>query len=60
MERAAEPVKSARSAALRNHLYRTLDDSDLQDGARKDPDSVLTGADRLVLDEVQWAPCGLR
>jgi uncharacterized protein len=42
--------------ALREHAYRTLDDPELRDQARRDPASVLTYARHLILDEVQRAP----
>lgn len=41
--------------ALANHAYRTLDDPELRDQARRDSAS-LARAERLILDEVQRAP----
>ena len=42
--------------ALAGHAYRTLDDPELRDQARRDPAAVLAYADDLILDEVQRAP----
>ena len=42
--------------ALKGHAYRTLDDPELRDQARRDPASVLAYARNLILDEVQRAP----
>lgn len=39
--------------ALQNHAYLTLDDFDLREQARTDPESVLTRGRDLILDEVQ-------
>jgi len=36
--------------------YRTLDDLDVFDAARRDPEALLGGAEPLTLDEVQRAP----
>ena len=36
--------------------YRSLDDFDVLDAARRDPDSLLGGSDAITLDEVQRAP----
>ncbi|MCU0870628.1 MAG: ATP-binding protein [Burkholderiales bacterium] len=36
--------------------YRFLDDFDVRDAARRDPDALLGGADPLTLDEVQREP----
>jgi predicted AAA+ superfamily ATPase len=41
---------------LAGHAYRTLDDLELRDQARRDPASVLAFGDKLILDEVQRAP----
>ncbi|MFQ5668494.1 MAG: ATP-binding protein [Gemmatimonadales bacterium] len=42
--------------ALAEHAYRTLDDPELRDQARRDPASVLAFGRNLILDEVQRAP----
>jgi len=36
--------------------YRSLDDFDVRDAARRDPEALLGGADPLTLDEVQREP----
>ena len=36
--------------------YRTLDDPDILDAVRRDPESVLAGPGPMALDEVQRAP----
>jgi hypothetical protein len=36
--------------------YETLDDWEVLDAARRDPDSLLTGGEPITLDEVQRAP----
>ncbi len=41
---------------LRDWPYLTLDDPELRDQARRDPESLLARAQELVLDEVQRAP----
>ena len=42
--------------ALEGRTYLTLDDLSIRDQALRDPDSLLTRADELILDEVQRAP----
>ena len=42
--------------ALAHHSYVTLDDLNQRDLAQRDPDSLLEGASRLIIDEVQRAP----
>jgi uncharacterized protein len=37
-------------------LYRSLDDFDVRDAARRDPEALLGGNDPLTLDEVQREP----
>lgn len=36
--------------------YRSLDDFDVRDAARRDPEALLGGADPLTLDEIQREP----
>jgi predicted AAA+ superfamily ATPase len=42
--------------SLRGRPYLTLDDAELRDLARRDPQALLALGDELVLDEVQRAP----
>jgi predicted AAA+ superfamily ATPase len=42
--------------ALEGHAYRTFDDAELRDQARRDPESVLAYGRDLILDEVQRTP----
>src|SRR5574340_166358 len=39
-----------------NRRYRSLDDFDVRDAARRDPEALLGGDDPLTLDEVQREP----
>jgi uncharacterized protein len=41
-------------------LYRSLDDLDVQDAARRDPDLLVGGHEPVTLDEVQREPALLR
>jgi len=41
---------------VKNWEYITLDDFDALDAAEKDPDDLLAGKNRLIIDEVQKAP----
>ena len=45
-----------REAPFRDFRFLTLDDFDTLQQAREDPGSLFTGADRIVIDEVQRAP----
>ncbi len=47
-------------AAMPSRRYATLDDFDVLDAARKQPESLLGGAQPVTLDEVQHAPDLLR
>lgn len=42
--------------ALSEHLYVTLDDLDVADEARREPERLLSRSPRMILDEVQRAP----
>jgi predicted AAA+ superfamily ATPase len=39
-----------------NRRYRTLDDFDVRDTARRDPEALVGGSDPLTLDEIQREP----
>ena len=43
-----------------SRLYRSLDDLDVQDAARRDPDLLVEGREPVTLDEVQREPALLR
>ncbi len=46
----------ARQCGPEGRRYLSLDDLDLLDLARRDPDSLVTGAEHVTLDEVQREP----
>lgn len=46
--------------ALEDHFYVTLDDLEVADEARREPERLLSRSPRMILDEVQRAPELLR
>jgi predicted AAA+ superfamily ATPase len=53
---ARQTGKSTLVQALGPRRYRTLDDLDVMDAARRDPDAIVGGSDPVTLDEVQREP----
>lgn len=53
---ARQTGKSTLVQALGRRRYRTLDDLDVMDAARRDPDAIVGGSDPVTLDEVQREP----
>lgn len=52
----AEPVQGTRSDAAPGRRYMSLDDLDVLDLARRDPDALVRGSHPVTLDEVQREP----
>jgi len=53
---ARQTGKSTLVQALGRRRYRTLDDLDVMDAARRDPEAIVGGSDPVTLDEVQREP----
>lgn len=53
---ARQTGKSTLAQALEGRRYRSLDDLDVLDAARRDPEVLVGGDDPVTLDEVQRAP----